>query len=51
MKLSSDMLEEFRREIDDVPAEDGSTDACLWSDIDLYRYMNEAASQQALRAK
>jgi hypothetical protein len=51
MKLSSDMLEEFRREIDDVPAEDGSTDACLWSDIDLYRYMNEAASHVARRLK
>lgn len=49
MKLSSDMLDEFRREIDDLPAEDGSTEHCLWSDDDLYRYMNEAASATARR--
>lgn len=49
MKLSSDMLDEFRSEIDDLPAEDGSTTACLWSDTELYRYMNEAASATARR--
>lgn len=49
MKLSSDMLAEFRREIDDLPAEDNSTTHCLWSDDDLYRYMNEAASAVARR--
>lgn len=49
MKLASDMLSEFRREIDDLPAADDSTTHCLWSDTDLYRYMNEAASAVARR--
>lgn len=49
MKLSDDMLAEFRREIDDLPAEDDSTTSCLWSDDDIYRYMNEAASALARR--
>lgn len=49
MKLASDMLSEFRREIDDLPAADASTTHCLWSDTDLYRYMNEAASAVARR--
>lgn len=49
MKLSSDMLSEFRREVDDLPAADGSTEHCLWSDDDLYRYMNEAAAAVARR--
>lgn len=49
MKLSSDMLSEFRGEVDDMPAEDGSTTDALWSDTEIYRYMNEAASATARR--
>ncbi len=45
MNLTATELKDiFRREIDDLPMEDGSTDGCLWSDADIYRYMNSAAN-------
>lgn len=39
----------FRREIDDLPQEDGSDAGCLFSDADIYRYMNSAAVMVARR--
>lgn len=40
----------FRREADDLPLENGDTAGCLWSNEDIYRYMNSAAATVARRA-
>lgn len=49
MPTVSEYLADLRLELDDLPNEDGSTDGCLWSDTELLRYINEAASTVARR--
>lgn len=49
MKTVSDFLADVRLELDDLANEDDSTDGCLWSDAELLRYTNEAASAVARR--
>lgn len=46
---STELKDTFRIEVDDLPKDDGDTSSCLWSDADIYRYMNSAASQVARR--
>lgn len=48
MLITSDQLKDIvRSELDDLPKADGDTSACLWSDADIYRYMNRAADRVA----
>lgn len=46
---SDDLVGIFRREVDDLPQQNGSTAGSLWSDDDIYRYMNSAANMTARR--
>ena len=48
---AAELKDTFRIEVDDLPKEDADTSSCLWSDADIYRYMNSAASLLARRVR
>lgn len=50
-QTATDLKDTFRIEVDDLPKDDGDTSACLWSDADIYRYMNSAAAMVARRVR